>query len=148
MTHSAAQALRQARLYTDGVDYRLVRLSTDSLPKALDLLRQAAAPFTALILDKDEITVVVPDTLLHTETAPADHPELSEPYRLITFDLPLEPTLTGFMALISQTLAEAEIPILPLAAFSRDHLLVPSSLAEKALTTLRMLQAHLQDRYT
>jgi len=65
-------------------------------------------------------------------------------YRLITFDLELDMSLVGFMALVSNALAEAGISILPLAAFARDHLLVKSNQIESALATLRHLQTSLQ----
>jgi len=53
-------------------------------------------------------------------------------------------SLVGFMALVSTALAEAGISILPLAAFTRDHLLVKSDQIQSALATLQRLQTSLQ----
>ena len=69
-----------------------------------------------------------------------DHRVAESSYRLITFDLELEPTLTGFIARVAEVLAAANVPILPFAAFSRDHLLVPSDRFDAAWAALQKLQ--------
>jgi hypothetical protein len=48
--------------------------------------------------------------------------------------------MTGFMALVSGLLAEADIPIMPIAAFERDHLLIEASQIANALAVLRKAQ--------
>ena len=48
------------------------------------------------------------------------------------------------MATISKALADADVPIMTYAAFTTDHLLVPSEQFETALSTLRDLQANIK----
>jgi hypothetical protein len=60
-------------------------------------------------------------------------------YRLITFDVALDLTLVGFMARVSQALAEARVTILPFAAYTRDHLLVPVEQFDRAWARLEKL---------
>lgn len=141
MTLSAAQALQNAQLFTDERTYRMLKLPTYSGGRAFAVLSAQADPFCAVLVDKDETSIFLSETVYTAlrESLPAH--ELSDAYRLITFDLELEPTLTGFMALISRALADAGVPILPLAAYSRDHLLVPAAQIETALTCLRALQS-------
>jgi hypothetical protein len=69
------------------------------------------------------------------------HKTLPASYRLITIDVELEPNLVGFMAHISRALAAAGIPLMPLAAFSRDHLLVPSDKFDLTLKVLEKLRS-------
>jgi hypothetical protein len=69
------------------------------------------------------------------------HKTLPTSYRLITIDVELEPNLVGFMAHISRALATAGITLMPFAAFSRDHLLVPSDKFDTALKALEKLRS-------
>lgn len=135
------QALAQAKLYTDEVVYSLIHLPPNGILAAAGVLAEIGEPFGALIVDKDEVTLVIPaDAVEEFARRLRDHRVGEFPYRLITFDLPLEPTLTGFMARIADALAAAGVPILPLAAFSRDHLLVPAEQFALAWETLQRLQ--------
>ncbi len=140
MVSSAQELLAKIPLYTDGQVYRVLHLPTSGAMAAAGVIAQSRDPFSALIVDKDEVTLVIAEELLPEFTRRLPEHELSEPYRLITFDSVLEPTLTGFMAAVSKTLADAEVPILPLAAFQRDHVLVPASHFESAWNALQKLQ--------
>lgn len=141
MPQTVEQALQAAQLYTDEIEYRLVHLPPRAIMAAAGVIAEIGEPFTALLVDKDEVTLVIPaDAIEVYERRFREHRLSDATYRLITFDLELEPTLTGFMARITAALAAAQIPILPFAAFSRDHLLVPRTQFEAALSTLKMLQ--------
>ena len=96
-----------------------------------------------MIVDKDEVTLIIPAEAVEDFAARLlDHRVSDSAYRLISFDLELDPSLTGFMAAIAGALAQAGVPILPLAAFSRDHLLVPADDFEAAWQALKQLQAN------
>ena len=89
------------------------------------------------------MTLVIPaDLVAEFANRLRDHRVGESSYRLITFDLELEPTLTGFIARVAEALAAANVPILPLAAFSRDHLLVPSERFDAAWDALQKLQTN------
>jgi hypothetical protein len=68
------------------------------------------------------------------------HHRLAVPYRLITFDLPLDFELVGFLALVSDLLAQASVSILALSTFERDHIFVPASQFQTAWDTLTAAQ--------
>jgi hypothetical protein len=142
MPQTVEQALRQAQLYTDDRLYRLIHLPPNAIMVAASILAQIGEPFAALIADKDEVTLIMPDDLAaEFATRLRDHRASESAYQLITFDLELEPTLTGFMAQVAAALAAAEVPIMPLAAFNRDHILVPADRFEIAWNTLKGLQS-------
>ncbi len=135
------QALRQATLYTDDVLYRLIHLPTNEIMAGASVLAEIGEPFAALICDKDEVTLIIPaDTVADFERRLRDQRVSESAYRLISFDLELEPTLTGFMARVSAALAAAQVPILPLSAFSRDHVLVPADQFAAAWDALEKLR--------
>lgn len=141
MPQTVEQALQAAQLYTDEIEYRLVHLPPRAIMVAAGVIAEIGEPFAALLVDKDEVTLVIPaDAVEVYERRLREHRLSDTTYRLITFDLELEPTLTGFMARIAAALAAAQIPILPFAAFSRDHLLVPTAQFEAAWATLKTLQ--------
>jgi hypothetical protein len=135
------QALAEAKLYTDGKYYLLVKLPANAITPAASVMAELGEPFSAMIVDKDEITLVIPADAWNVFTARLLGATISEiQYRLITFDIPLDLALVGFMARISRALAEAGVPIMVYAAFSRDHLLVPAEHFEKAWATLERLK--------
>ena len=141
MTQSAAEALRQATLYCDDRDYRILRLPPTAITLAAAALAEVGEPFAALIADKDEVTLLLPDEAIAAFEARLRRAQRSaQSYRLITIDAQLQPDLVGFIARIAQALAAAGIPILTFAAYSRDHVLVPTSRLDQALLALRALQ--------
>ena len=141
MPQTADEVLRQTALYSDERDYRILRLPPNAITLAAGALAEVGAPFSALIADKDEVTLLLPDDALAAFAARLRLAHKSEQrYRLITLDAQLPPDLVGFIARVSQALADAGIPILTFAAYSRDHILVPSNRFDRALVALRELQ--------
>lgn len=141
MVQTVDEALRAATLYSDELAYVMLSLPVGAITAAAGVLAEISEPFAALIADKDEVSLVV-------TTAEADEFSRRLPgarrsettYRLLTFDIALEPTLIGFMAKVSATLAAANVSIMPFAAFSRDHILVPEDQFEQARAALSALQ--------
>lgn len=142
MTQSAAAVLAQADLYTDGVDYSITRLPPKAITVAAGIVAEIGEAFLGLIVDKDEVTLVIPTEALDDFGKRLPDFALSpKNYRLITFTIELDFDLVGFMALVSSALADTGISILPLAAFSRDHILVPADQVDIALQTLERLKS-------
>lgn len=137
---SAEDIFAHAPLRTDERLYRLVRLPAPAITAGAGLLAEAGTPFSALIVDDGEVTLVLPQE--EWEQFSLRLPDLEEGglYRLITFDAALEPALTGFLARVSDVLARAGVPILALSAFTRDHILVPEDRFQAAWSALRAAQ--------
>jgi hypothetical protein len=140
MSQTVETALHAAKLYTDDQLYRLIRLPARGVVAAAGVLAEINEPFGAVIIDKDEVTLVIPDEAV-TDFARRlhGHSTSTTAYRLITLDVELEPTLVGFMARIAAALAAQSVSLLPFAAFSRDHLLVPADQFDKAWAALKTL---------
>lgn len=144
MPQTIESALAQATFYSDDQPYALVHLPSRAITAAAGVLAEIGEAFTALIVDKDEITLILRaadlDDFAHRLPG---HQQSETHYRLITIDVVLEATLTGFMARISTALAAAHIPIIPIGAFSRDHLLVPKAHFVTAISVLETLKSSL-----
>lgn len=88
--------------------------------------------FVAAVRAPREMTVV------HRTGATA--PELirreEKGWKIITFDAELPFELTGFLAAITRILAQREVPVFALSAFSTDHLLIREAHLEAALRAL------------
>ncbi|GAB5489944.1 MAG: hypothetical protein Phog2KO_01590 [Phototrophicaceae bacterium] len=141
MAQTVKQALKDAPLYSDDYIYRFVKLPINAITAAAGVIAQAGNPFSALLLDKDEVTLMIEDEDFDEfKKRLLDHEVSSVKYRLITFDLELEPTLVGFMAYVSTSLAEAGISLMPFAAYSRDHIFVNEDDFDKAIAILENLK--------
>ena len=142
MTQSLAQVLSSTDISSDGCDYRLLRLPAKAIILAAGIVAESAIPFCAAIADKDEMSLLLRNDVVEELAGRLRSADISETvYRLITFEAPLESSLVGFMAAVSKALAAAEIPILAYAAYSRDHIFVPSEQFDAAMRALTALQA-------
>jgi hypothetical protein len=141
MAQTIQEALNAAVLYSDEYFYRFISLPANAILVAATVVAETANPFTALLVDKDEVTLMLEEEDYEEYKKRFLGHKLGETrYRLITFDVELEPTLVGFMAKISAALADAQITMMPFAAFSRDHLFVQEQDFEKAMAVLEGLK--------
>jgi hypothetical protein len=134
-------ALSQTVLYTDGVAYSLIHLPPQAITPAAGILAEVGQPFLALIVDKDEVSLILPTRNWQAMAHRLPGAEATHDLRLITFDVVLDHNLVGYLAHVSRALAQAGVPILALSAYERDHVLVPQEHFETAWTTLEVLTA-------
>ena len=140
MTQNVEQALAAAKLFSDNQDLCLFNCQPSDPRRSRSYA--IGEPFCALIVDKDEVSLVIPaDAFEDFKEKLPDNQASPKPYRLITFDIELDFSLVGFMATISRVLADAGIPIMAFAAYSRDHLLVPAEQFSVAMAALSKLQS-------
>jgi hypothetical protein len=94
-----------------------------------------SAPFM-IFRDKWEVTLLLDEidfgTIRHAILAAKTEGN----FRLLSFDIELDFNVVSFMAEISRILAEAQISIVALSAFSRDHILIKQADLPKALKAL------------
>lgn len=141
MTQTAGQAIAAARFETDGQEYRLLRLPAGGITAAAGVVAGIGGPFCALVVDDREVSLILPGAALtHFQARLPDAEIADEVCSLITASVAMEPELTGFVARISDALAQAGVPVLPLASFSRDHFLVPTGQLGDAMKALEELQ--------
>jgi hypothetical protein len=93
------------------------------------------APFM-IFKDPHEITLVLDETDLVNMRAGLLAAKIENGYRMLTFEVVMEHSVVGFMAEVSRILAESEIAILPISAFSRDNILIKQDQLAKALIAL------------
>ncbi len=143
--NAAENAFVQTTLYTDETPYALIHLPAPAITAAAGVLAEIGMAFSALVVDKDEVTLVLPQDTWEPFAARLPDYRVVDDFRLITFDSPLDMALVGFMALISQVLAKAGVSLIALSAFERDHILVPAAQFQLAWNTLHTTQARLQE---
>lgn len=141
MSQSVDEILQGASLHSDGQLYRLLKLPPNAITLAAGVVAEIGGPFCAFIVDKDEVSLLIPEGAQSAYGARLREAIISETaYRLITLDAVLDPDLVGLLARIAQALASAGISILAFAAFSRDHFFVSNKDFDEAMLALRSLQ--------
>jgi hypothetical protein len=132
------ELLKKTRVEVSPETYYLVSLRHDDWKKLLEnpeLSPRMTAPFM-ILSDKYEVTLMLDDTDYQTCRYAIRDAKVEGNFRLLTFDLVMDFTVIGFMAAVSKILADAEISIMALSAFSRDHLLIKQNDLSKALKVL------------
>ncbi|MFD1514179.1 ACT domain-containing protein [Halomarina rubra] len=86
----------------------------------------------ATIRDRQETTHVITENRLKEIEAQKVEPG----WALLTFDVVLPFKLVGFLAIVASELAENDVSIFALSAYSTDHILVQQADLEQALDTL------------
>lgn len=141
MSQTARDVLAQAQLLVDDDTYLMVKIHPRGVTAVAAILAELSEPFCAMLVDAQEITLFIEQEAFEEYRSRLPQSEVSTfGYRLITLGMTLEPTLTGLMAALASALAQAGVPILPLAAYSRDHILVPGDQLQTALDALHQLQ--------
>lgn len=118
--------------------FTLVSIDKGEETEARHLLRDLKA-FSSVTFDVAEVSLVVRAD--EWSELRGDFRIFKEegPYRLITFDIVLDLSVVGFMAVVSERLAKAGISIYALSTFLRDHILVKERDIERAEDALRRL---------
>ncbi len=118
--------------------FALVSLRNEDWLKLLEnpeLSPRMTAPFM-IFKDKWEVTLLLDETDFEAMRVGLREAKIEKGFRLLSFDVELDFSVVGFLAFVSQKLAEAGISIVALSAFSRDHLLVKQEDLGKALKVL------------
>ncbi|MEO0333736.1 MAG: ACT domain-containing protein, partial [Bacteroidota bacterium] len=91
--------------------------------------------FVAVFQDQQEITVISEEQYLNDDWVV----EAEQDWRMLSFRVTLPFELVGFLAVVAQVLADAQISIFALSAYSTDHLLIKNSDLTKAIHCLESL---------
>lgn len=134
----SAEILRKTRIEVAPEIFALVSLRNEEWLKLLEnpeLSPRMTAPFM-IFKDKWEVTLLLDETDFEAMRVGLREARIEKGFRLLSFDIELDFSVVGFLAFVSEKLAEAEISIVALSAFSRDHLLVKQEDLGKALKVL------------
>jgi len=96
-------------------------------------------PFFSVTRTADELSVVCPDALV-----PAGVRKESG-WRVLMVEGPLDFSLTGVLASLTEPLARAGISVFALSTYDTDYLLVKQEQCEKALQALRAAGYHIAE---
>ncbi|HMS42885.1 MAG TPA: ACT domain-containing protein [Pyrinomonadaceae bacterium] len=134
----ATELLKKTRVEIAPETFTLVSLRHEDWMKLLEnpeLSPRMTAPFM-IFKDKFETTLLLDEIDFETIRYAIRDAKTERNFRLLTFDIELDFTVVGFLAEVSRILAEAEISIVALSAFSRDHILIKQENLSKALKVL------------
>ncbi len=129
---SAEDLLRQARVVVQRGPFALAAWA----PGAFDEIARGVAGVEGPVLllrDERETTGLVREQHLAGLPPPQ---AVERGFCLLTLDVELDWSVVGVLALVTKALGEAGIPAGALAAYSRDHLLVPAPRLNDALKAL------------
>ena len=135
---NSAELLKKTKIEIAPETFNLVSLRREDWLKLLEnpeLSPRMSAPFM-ILSDKWEVTLLLDEIDFETIRYAIQDAKTERNFRLLSFDIELNFDAIGFLAEISRILAEAEIPILALSAFSRDHILIKQNDLAKALKVL------------
>jgi len=140
----ASEILKKTRVEISPETYSLISIPESEFQKLLEnpeLSPRMTAPFM-IFKDKFEITLLLDETDFRSVRDNLENAKVETGFRLLTFEIVLDFNVFGFLAELARILAEAEIPIVALSAFSRDHILIKQENLAKAL---KVLGEHVED---
>jgi len=117
----------------------LASLPLSALPAAGEWLGGCRAGFAALVVERDEVSITLPESAWLG--SPLRGRALAEagPLRALTFDLDLDLELVGYLAPAAERLAAAGVSIVPQCAYLKDHLLVREERLGEAVRAIEEL---------
>ncbi len=133
-----SELLKKTRVEIAPDTYTIVSLRNEDWLKLLEnpeLSPRMTAPFM-IFKDKWEVTLLLDEIDFEAMRVGLRDAKIAKGFRLLSFDIELDFSVVGFLAFISNKLAEADISIIALSAFSRDHLLIKQADLGKALKVL------------
>lgn len=105
-------------------DFLVVRLPLKETVIIKDKIKLISDSFFSLTVNKDEITLVIPDTEWEKISDSFLELKIERTYKVIALELKLEWTVIGYVSYISRLLAEVGIPIGVISCYSKDYLLI------------------------
>ena len=126
--------------------YVLASLDPALAAEAAALAAASRPAFAALVLERDEVSLTLPEPVWLASPLRARRRAEAGPLRVITFDLDLDLDVCGYIAPAADALAAAGVPIVPQCAFLKDHLLVKEAHREAAVRALEALIAQAAGR--
>jgi len=138
MRQSAAELLRETKIEVDAATYVLLSLTSEQWTTLLsnpELSPRMSVPFM-IFYDGREVTLLLDEDDFANVRGAVRDAKAERGFRLLTFDVELDLNTVGYLALAAKILADTNVSIVPLGAFSRDHLLIKQDDLAAALKAL------------
>ncbi len=139
-----AELLGRTRVEIAPATYYLVGLRHEDWKQVLEnpeLSPRGSAPYM-LLRDDREVTLLLEEDDWRAMRHAVRDARIESGFRLVTLDIELDWNVVGYLARVTQILAEAGIAVGALSAFSRDHLLIKQN---DLGTALRVLGPHVKE---
>jgi hypothetical protein len=138
MQNNIAELLQKTRVEVSPETYFIISLSDKDFHQLLgnpELSPRMTSPFM-IFKDRWEVTLILDETDYQTCRHAVREAKVEGGWRLLSFDLVMDFNVVGFFAEVSKILAQANIPIMAISAFSRDHLFIKQDNLARALKVL------------
>ncbi len=135
---NALELLKKTRVEIAPETFTLISLRHEDWLKLLEnpeLSPRMTAPFM-IFKDKFETTLLLDEIDFEMIRYAIRDAKTERGFRLLTFEIVLDFSVVGFLAEISRVLADAEISIVAVSSFSRDHILIKQDNLANALKIL------------
>lgn len=135
---SAEEILRETKVVVSPDTFNLVALDRKDFARLLEnaeLSPRMTSPFL-ILMDAYEVTMMLDETDLRTMRHALRDARIERGFRMLSFDTALDFELVGFIAIVARILAEADVPIIPLSGYSRDHVLIKQGDLSRALKAM------------
>ena len=119
--------------------YAIISLPLEERKAAKEACRHVSAAFFSLTFSPYEITLVIPLVSWEGIRERFRRFEIASPYRVIILDIALDLEVVGYLAVISEALAQKGISVYALSTYLKDVLLVKASDLPAALEVLEKL---------
>jgi hypothetical protein len=130
------QMIASLKIYNPKKEYCLVKLEPNLFD---DVAGKLGGEFVSATKTKDETSLILEKTLWQRLSEEFPNAMVEEDYWLISFDAELDLNVTGFLAEITKTLAEAGITVLVISTHNTDHLLVKGEKLEITKKVIKQL---------
>jgi hypothetical protein len=117
----------------------LVSLLHESLNEALSMVSSAGGSFSAIVVEKDEVSLTVKEELWKARAGAFPHHSADGPYRAVSLCVNVDLGVSGYFAPAAERLADAGISIVPQCAYLKDHVLIRAADAERAVEIMEDL---------
>ncbi len=109
---------------------------------AFDLLSNVQSPdqYCSIICDNHEVAMILPDKIWQDRKAELNFRQEFGPLKCITFDVPLDVEISGYLKPAISVLADVGVSVIPQCALIYDHILVHERDLHKTTEVLDQLR--------
>ena len=137
LTANIKKVLARAKLVVLPEDFFVVQLPVDAKLIPGEWYRPATTRFAVYIREPNLITLIVNRKKWLRMQSIFESYEISEPMKVVAFDVKLSMVTRGYMAVIGTVLADANLSALPISSFLRDHIIVPKADLPRIVRVIR-----------
>ena len=105
-------------------DYLVIKLPLKETVIIEDKIKLIMDCFFSLTIDREEITLIIPDNEWKKISDSFLELKIERTYKIISIELPLQWTITGYFSFISRLLSEVGISVGMVSCYSKNYLLI------------------------